>query len=150
MNRPDGAVLHAFGQQLHRGLSDGVHGPPERAQGVICKARDLLNEPGTGRAFLLAIKALENQVLKDRDRKLPIVEHTANAFDVELEQWNSNYLGRMRFVVAPEGAEVRVRNPGRVVGTLAGGILGFLVGVLVALVLSWWRTNRAIIVAKDD
>jgi hypothetical protein len=115
-----------------------------------CRARDLMAKPGTGRAFLLSLKALKDLALANVGSTLDVVEHTANAFDVEREKWNSAYLSQMRFVVAPEGAEVRVRKPGRIVGTLGGGVLGFMFGAVLALVLAWWRVNRAVIVADDD
>lgn len=41
----------------------------------------------------------------------------------------------MRFVAHPEGTETKQRNPGLALGVVLGGMLG----IMVALIRSWWR-----------
>jgi LPS O-antigen subunit length determinant protein (WzzB/FepE family) len=114
-----------------------------------CAARDLLKRPGTGRGFLMGLEALQQKVLANSDMQRDIVEHTANAFNVERQRWTSLYIERMRLVASPEGSQVLVRRPGRALGTLLGGLIGLLLGVLAALLYEWLAVNREVIFARD-
>ena len=87
--------------------------------------------------------------MHNADSTSEIVERTSNELRLEREGWKSDYLERTRFVVDPEGAMIRVRKPGRLLGMLVGGSLGFLFGLSIALVLGWWKVNRADIVSEN-
>lgn len=115
-----------------------------------CSAREAIGQPVTGRAFLTQLKGLAEKVLAGRDMSSDIIERVANVFEVQQRRWTSTYLERMRFVAAPEGAQVEMRKPSRLIGLVGGGVLGFLLGCGVALFLAWWRRNREVIVSDTD
>ena len=115
-----------------------------------CRARTALEQPTTGRAMLAMLQTLRDEVFAEQDPASDIVEQTANELDLQRRTWTDRYLERMRFVVSPEGAEVRERSPSLRVGVLVGGVLGGLLGILLALALAWWHDNRDVVLAQDD
>jgi hypothetical protein len=115
-----------------------------------CGARDLLEEPITGEEFLARLPDLARKVFAGSDLSSDVVEFTANEIEIERLKWVNKYVEKMRFVVAPDGAEKLVRKPGRLTGILGGGALGTVVAILLVLLRAWWRDNREVIVAGDS
>lgn len=115
-----------------------------------CQARAMLETPISARAFLTGLKQLHAELFAGQDMTVNILEQTSNALDLQRTKWNNNYLSQMRFVASPDGAQVRVRKPGRVIGVVVGTFLGLLAGVALAIFLSWWRRNRDVIVSDDE
>ena len=115
-----------------------------------CKARAMLDTPISARAFLTGLKQLHEELFAGKDLAVNILEQTSNTLDLQREKWNSKYLSQMRFVASPDGAQVRVRKPGRVLGALIGSLLGALAGIALAVFVSWWRHNRDVIVSNED
>jgi hypothetical protein len=114
-----------------------------------CAARDALSKPIGGRAFLGLLEDILDKALEGRDATLNPVETAANALALQRESWVSKYLSQMRFVAAPEGSQVRIRQPGLAVGLCLGAAFGVALGLLLATLSAWWRENRAVIVAPD-
>lgn len=114
-----------------------------------CQARDLLQEPITGRAFLKELERVQEAILAKQDASSEVVELVGNGLAIERANWVSAYLAGMRFVTSPEGAELRVRKPGLPLGLVLGGLLGGLFGIILAFLRGWWRENRAVVVAED-
>jgi hypothetical protein len=114
-----------------------------------CDARKLLEKDTTGRDLLLSLAGLQNQAVAGRDLADNAVERAANTLALQSRRWSNRYLAQMRFVASPQGALTRVRKPGRVTGAALGMIVGGLLGVLLAVSLSWWRRHRDEIVAND-
>lgn len=115
----------------------------------MCEARDAINGPISARAFLASLKNIHARALEGNDLSSSAVEEVANDLDLQRLGWENKYLSQMRFVAAPEGSQVLVRDIGFVAGLALGGALGSIFGVLVAILLAWWRKNRSIIVAPD-
>jgi hypothetical protein len=114
-----------------------------------CEARKVLEKEITGRDLLLSLPGLQNQAVAGRDLTNNAVERAANALALQGRRWSNRYLAQMRFVASPQGALTRVRKPGRVTGAALGMIVGGLLGVLLAVSVSWWRRHREEIVADD-
>lgn len=115
----------------------------------FCEARTMLQEPAIGQAFLDKLPALQQRVFEGRDMTDSVVEHTFNELEIQRKNWLDKYFDRIRFVVAPEGAQIRVRKLGLVAGFLLGLLFGVLGGILLAALRGWWRSNRALITADD-
>jgi hypothetical protein len=110
-----------------------------------CQARESLDQPTTGRAFLVNLLNIQEAVFQHQDRSVNIIEQTWNEFDLQRQGWNNQYLTGFRFVVSPEGAEFKQRKPGLIQGGLLGGFLGGFLGLILALLRKWWRENRSYI-----
>ena len=104
-----------------------------------CKAQQVLQEPIGGRTFLEQLNVIQTAVFEGKDRSADIIEKTWNELDVERANWTNTYLSGMRFLASPDGSEVRQRKPGIALAVVLGLILGGMIGVLVALILGWWR-----------
>ena len=104
-----------------------------------CKAQQALQEPIGGRAFLEQLNVIQTAAFEGKERSSDIVEKTWNELDVERANWINTYLSGMRFLASPDGSEVRQRKPGIALAVVLGLILGGMIGVLVALILGWWR-----------
>lgn len=113
-------------------------------QRFFCEASAIqAAEPLTGRAFLTRIAALQKAVFEGQDLSDDVVEQTFNELEMLRQEWSDAYLERMQFVVPPDNAEVRLRDPRLSVGIMLGGALGLLLGMLGALLLAWWHDNRS-------
>lgn len=113
-------------------------------QKFFCDARSLqAGEPLTGHALFERIADLQEKVFEGQDLGNDVVEHTFNELLMLRRDWQDSYLERMHFVVPPDDAEVRLREPRLSVGVMLGAALGILVGMLGALLLAWWHDNRA-------
>jgi hypothetical protein len=110
-----------------------------------CQARESLDQPTTGRAFLVNLLNIQEAVFQHQDRSVNIIEQTWNEFDLQRQGWNNQYLTGFRFVVSPEGAEFKQRKPGLIQGGLLGGFLGGFLGLILALLRKWWREHRSYI-----
>ncbi|THF64045.1 lipopolysaccharide biosynthesis protein [Pseudothauera nasutitermitis] len=97
-----------------------------------CQAQQALHRAPTGRAFLDQLKDIQAAVFQGQDMAVDIVEHTWNELGVEREGWRDAYLSGMRFVVPPEGVEVRRRRLAPVASVVAGGMLGGMFGIVLA------------------
>lgn len=107
-----------------------------------CQARQSLQKPTTGRAFLEELNNIQAAVFQNQDKAIDIVESTWNELDVKREHWINTYLQGMRFVTSPEGAEAKERRPGLKLGIVLGGLLGGMLGMFIALVRAWWRSDQ--------
>lgn len=114
-----------------------------------CGALETVRKPVLGRDFLRQLEDIQASVFADQDAANDAAEATGNEFSMQRAGWIDAYLEGMRFVASPEGAEMRVRKPGLVLGLVLGAMLGGLFGVLLALLRGWWRDNAAQIVADD-
>ncbi len=107
-----------------------------------CEAVKLLEKPSAAATLLDQLGPLQLAAIKSQNPSLDIVEQTHNELQLELNTWRDNYLRIMRYVAAPETLEIKERNPGPVLGLLGGGLLGGFLGMMVALLWSWWQNNR--------
>ncbi len=114
-----------------------------------CEALKPLEKLIPAREFLDQLQKLQTTALAGKDKTHDIVEQTANELALELENWRVSYLRGMRYVAEPETLEVKERKPGLALGLLGGGMAGGLLGIVFALVLTWWRTNRDGILTKE-
>lgn len=117
-------------------------------QAYYCEAVKILQKPVNTDGVLADMKALQAVVFKDQDLSVPIVDQTANEFELQRENWLNNAMRGMRFVSSPEGSEVKTRKPGRAMGLILGALLGGLLGMVFIFVRQWWRDNKAIITAE--
>lgn len=114
-----------------------------------CEALKPLDKLVPARGFFEQLQPLQTAALANHDKTRDIVEQTANELTLELNNWRDRYLRVMRYVSAPETLEVKERRPGVLVGLLGGGVLGGFLGIVFALLLSWWRNNRDGIMTKE-
>lgn len=106
-----------------------------------CLAQQALQQPTTGKNFLVEVGNLQATVFQTHDRTNDVVEETWNELDVERQNWENTYLSSMRFVAPPEGSETKQRKPGPALGIVLGGMLGGILGGMIALIRAWWRGN---------
>lgn len=116
----------------------------------MCAAKDALDGPISARGFLDSLKSIRARALEGHDLSLNAVEAVANDLDLQRLGWENKYLSQMRFIAAPEGSQVRVRDISLALGLMFGLTLGALLGILLAILLAWWRENRSVIVAPDS
>lgn len=133
------------------GVTDMKLGQKEREREMIaisikksyyCEGVKLLTQPAAAAAILDQFEKLQLAAVKNHDSNLPIVEQTSNEIKLELIKWRDTYLRAMRYAVAPENLEIRERKFGRLLGLLGGGLLGGFLGLMAALLWSWWQSNR--------
>jgi LPS O-antigen subunit length determinant protein (WzzB/FepE family) len=115
-----------------------------------CRANAALAAPITGRKLLDELDKIRAEVFATRDMTSDVVEETENALAIQSQKWRNQYLHGMRFVNSPEAGEVMVRRAGMPLVVVLGAVLGFLFGVLLAIVFAWWRDNREAVLARDD
>ena len=108
-----------------------------------CQAQQALQQPITGRNFLEGMQNILTDTFQGQDKSKDIIEKTWNELDVERQNWVSAYLQNMRFLVSPEGAEVKERKPSLRLGLLLGAMLGGLLGLFGALIRNWWSNDPA-------
>jgi len=116
-------------------------------QAYYCEAVKILQKPENTDGVLAEMKTLQEAVFKDQDKTIPIVDQTANEFELQRETWANNATRGMRFVSSPEGSEVKSRKPGRGTGLLLGALLGGFLGMVFVFIRQWWLANKAEITA---
>jgi hypothetical protein len=116
-------------------------------QAYYCEAVKILQKPENTDGVLAEMKTLQEAVFKDQDKTIPIVDQTANEFELQRETWANNATRGMRFVSSPEGSEVKSRKPGRGTGLLLGALLGGFLGIVFVFIRQWWLANKAEITA---
>lgn len=99
----------------------------------------LLEAAASGRQILDGLAGVLTQAFAGQDRTNDVVEQAWNELDLQQDNWRNRYLEQMRFIASPEGAEVKERKAGLVVGLLLGVIGGTMIGVFVAFAIGWWR-----------
>lgn len=107
-----------------------------------CKAQEALQARPSGRAFLAELGNIQQAVFEGKDRNADVVEQAWNELELQRRDWTSTYLDFMRFVVTPDGGEVRERKPGIALGMVLGGLLGGVLGSFWVLMQRWWRGDN--------
>jgi LPS O-antigen subunit length determinant protein (WzzB/FepE family) len=115
----------------------------EIRKAYYCKATQTLEKPINIGAVLAEMKILQGSIFKDLDSSKPFVVQVANEFELERDGWESGYLRGMRFISAPENAEVKVRKLGIAMGLLLGAMLGGLLGIIFAFARKWWQSHQS-------
>lgn len=114
-----------------------------------CSAREALGKPVLGRQFIQDLLLIRKATFDKVDLADPVVEEAYNRIHVEWQNWSNTYLDFLRFIVEPRSGQIPVRNPGLIVSTALGAILGGIFGVLLALLMTWWRHNRVQILQPE-
>lgn len=108
-----------------------------------CEASRLQGDDMPARAYLDRLPALQATALGQQDKRHTVVEQTANDLALQRQAWRDNYLRAMRFVSPPsESQEHKESRPSLPLGLLLGGVVGGFLGMVAALLLSWWANNR--------
>lgn len=107
-----------------------------------CKAQEALQARPSGRAFLTELGNIQQAVFEGKDRNADVIEKTWNELELQRREWTGTYLDFMRFVVPPDGGEVRERKPGIALGMVLGGVLGGVLGSFWVLMRRWWRGDN--------